>query len=143
MTYYAPNNQKDLEKLKNLIEQKKDIKKLRLNRKIQKETLNQDLAKIYAPITKNQQEQTKIIKEGQENQLKSIQDQTDQIKAITFCIKKVPKQIVENTILKLTDNNPELFRNICQNYYNPLSSYVDMKLYDYEDFPLSGLREIK
>ena len=64
MTFYAPNNQFDLEKLKNLIEQKKDIKKLRLNRKIQKETLNKDLAEIYAPITKNQQEQTKIIKEG-------------------------------------------------------------------------------
>ena len=42
------------------------------------------MAEIYAPITKNQQEQTKIIKEGQENQLKAIQDQTDQIKAITL-----------------------------------------------------------
>ena len=29
-----------------------------------------------------------------------------------FYIKKVPKQIVENTILKLIDTNPELFRNI-------------------------------
>ena len=74
----------DLEKLQNLIEQKKDIKKLGLNRKIQKETLNKDLAEIYAPITKNQKEQTEIIKEGQENQLKAIQDQTDQIKAITL-----------------------------------------------------------
>ena len=83
MSYYAPNNQKDLEKLENLIEQKKDIKKLRLNGKIQKETLNQDLAEIYAPFTKNQKEQTEIIKLGQENQLKAIQDQTDQIKAIT------------------------------------------------------------
>ena len=83
MTYYAPNNQKDLEKLQNLIEQKKDIKKLRLNRKIEKETLNKDLAEIYAPITKNQEKQTEIIKERQENQLKAIQDQTDQIKAIT------------------------------------------------------------
>ena len=83
MTYYAPNNKEDLEKLKNLIEQKKDIKKLRLNRKIQKETLNKNLAEIYAPITKNQEKQTEIIKEGQENQLKAIQDQTDQIKAIT------------------------------------------------------------
>ena len=73
----------DLEKLKNLIEQKKDIKKLRLNRKIQKETLNKDLAEIYAPITKNQEKQTEIIKEGQKNQLKAIEDQTDQIKAIT------------------------------------------------------------
>ena len=83
MTYYAPNNQFDLEKLQNLIKQKKDIKKLRLNRKIEKETLNKDLAEIYAPITKNQEKQTEIIKEGQENQLKAIQDQTDQIKAIT------------------------------------------------------------
>ena len=83
MTFYAPNNQFDLEKLQNLIEQKKDIKKLRLNRKIEKETLNKDLAEIYAPITKNQEKQTEIIKEGQENQLKAIQDQTDQIKAIT------------------------------------------------------------
>ena len=71
MTFYAPNNKEDLEKLKNLIEQKKDIKKLRLNRKIQKETLNKDLAEIYAPITKNQEKQTEIIKQGQENQLRS------------------------------------------------------------------------
>ena len=84
MTFYAPNNQFDLEKLQNLIKQKKDIKKLRLNRKIEKETLNKDLAEIYAPITKNQEKQTEIIKEGQENQLKAIQDQTDQIKAITL-----------------------------------------------------------
>ena len=65
------------------MKKKKDNKKLRLNRKIQKKTLNKDLAEIYAPMTKNQQEQTKIIKEGQENQLKAIQDQTDQIKALT------------------------------------------------------------
>ena len=45
MTFYAPNNIEDLQKLKNLIEQKKDIKKLRLNRKIQKETLNKDLSR--------------------------------------------------------------------------------------------------
>ena len=84
MTYYAPNNQFDLEKLQNLIKQKKDIKKLRLNRKIEKETLNKDLAEIYAPITKNQEKQTEIIKEGQKNQLKAIEDQTDEIKALTL-----------------------------------------------------------
>ena len=83
MAFFTPNNKDDLEKLKNLIEQKKDIKKLRLNRKIEKETLNKDLAEIYAPITKNQQEQTKIIKGGQENQLKAIQDQTNVIKTLT------------------------------------------------------------
>ena len=41
------------------------------------------MAEIYAPLTKNQKEQTQIIKEGQQNQLKAIQNQTDQIKAIT------------------------------------------------------------
>ena len=52
---------------------RQDIRNLRLNRKIEEETLNKDLAEIYAPITKNQEKQTEIIKEGQENQLKAIQ----------------------------------------------------------------------
>ena len=60
-----------------------------------------------------------------------------------FYIKKIPKQMIENTLLKLIDNNPELFRNISQNYYTPIASYIDMKLYDYKDYPLNGLREIK
>ena len=34
MTYYTPTNIEDLEKLKKIINQKKDIKKLRLNNKI-------------------------------------------------------------------------------------------------------------
>ena len=72
MSYYTPNNKGDLEKLKNLIEKKKDIKKLRLNRKIEKETLNKGLAEIYAPITKNQEKQTEIIKEGQKKTTSSI-----------------------------------------------------------------------
>ena len=38
---------------------------------------------MYAPITKNQEKQTKIITEGQQNQLEAIQNQTDEIKAIT------------------------------------------------------------
>ena len=60
-----------------------------------------------------------------------------------FYIKKIPKQMVEYTLLKLIDTNPELFRNICQNYNNPIASYIDMKIYEYKDFPLHGLREIK
>ena len=60
-----------------------------------------------------------------------------------FYIKKIPKQMVEYTLLKLIDTNPELFRNISQNYYTPIASYIDMKLYDYKDYPLNGLREIK
>ena len=70
MTFYTPNNQSDLDKSKNLIEQKRDIKKLRLNRKIQKETVSKGLAEIYAPITKNQEKQTEIIKEGKKINLK-------------------------------------------------------------------------
>ena len=61
----------------------------------------------------------------------------------SFYIRKLPKQMVESTLLKLIDNNPELFRNISQNYNNPLSSYADMKLYENKDYPLYGLREIK
>ena len=34
MSYYSPNNIEDLEKLKKIIEQRKDIKKLRLNKKM-------------------------------------------------------------------------------------------------------------
>ena len=49
MSYYAPNNQSDLKKLQNLIEQNKDIKKLGLNRKIQKETLKQRLGRNLCP----------------------------------------------------------------------------------------------
>ena len=36
MSYYSPNNIEDLEKLKKIIDQRKDIKKLRLNKKIKK-----------------------------------------------------------------------------------------------------------
>ena len=43
--------------------------------------------------------------------------------------------MVEYTLLKLIDTNPELFRKISQNYYNALSSYVDMKLYEDKDYP--------
>ena len=60
-----------------------------------------------------------------------------------FYVRKLPKQMVENTLLNLTDTNPELFRNKSQNYNNPLSNYVDMKLYNYTDYTLYGLREIK
>ena len=83
MTFYAPNNKEDLEKLKKTNRTEKRHQKITLNRKIEKKTLNKDLAEIYAPLTKNQEKQTKIIKEGQQNQLKAIQDQTDQIKALT------------------------------------------------------------
>ena len=79
MTYYTPNNIEDLEKLKNIINQKKDIKKQRLNKKILKTTQNYDLAEQYAPITKLQEKQTEVIKQGQDDQKEAL----DTLKAIT------------------------------------------------------------
>ena len=79
MTSYTPNNIEDLEKLKNIINQKKDIKKLRLNNKILKTTQNYDLAEQYAPITKLQEKQTEVIKQGQDDQKQAFET----LKAIT------------------------------------------------------------
>ena len=79
MRYYSPNNIEDLEKLKKIIEQRKDIKKLRLNKKIKKETLNYDLAEQYAPITKLQED----IKKGQEENTQAIEDQSKILKSIS------------------------------------------------------------
>ena len=79
MTYYTPINIEDLEKLKNIINQRKDIKKLRLNKKILKTTQNYDLAEQYAPITKLQEKQTEVIKQGQDDQKQAFEI----LKAIT------------------------------------------------------------
>ena len=79
MTYYTPTNIEDLEKLKNIINQRKDIKKLRLNKKILKTTQNYDLAEQYAPITKLQEKQTEVIKQGQDDQKQAFET----LKAIT------------------------------------------------------------
>ena len=79
MTNYTPTNIEDLEKLKNIINQRKDNKKLRLNNKIMKTTQNFDLAEQYAPITKLQEKQTEVIKQGQDDQKPSFET----LKAIT------------------------------------------------------------
>ena len=73
MTYYTPTKIEDLEKLKNIINQKQDIKKLRLNNKILKTTQNYDLAEQYAPITKLQEKQTEVIKQGQDDQKQAFE----------------------------------------------------------------------
>ena len=64
---------------KKLITRKKDIKKLRLNYKIIKTTQNYDLAEQYAPITKLQEKQTEIIKQGHDDQKQAFET----LKAIT------------------------------------------------------------
>ena len=79
MTYYTPTNIEDLEKLKKIINRKKDLKKLRLNNKIVKTTQNYDLAEQYAPITKLQENQTEVIKQGQDDQKQAFET----LKAIT------------------------------------------------------------
>ena len=72
MAFFAPKNIEDLNKLKKLINQKNDIKKQRLNEKIQKTTLNYDLAEQYAPILNLQEKQIK----GQEDNTQAIEAQT-------------------------------------------------------------------
>ena len=79
MNYYTPTNIEDLEKLKKIINQKKDIKKLRLNNKISKTTQNCDLAEQYAPMTKLAEKQTEVIKQGQADQKQAFET----LKAIT------------------------------------------------------------
>ena len=57
-----------------------------------------------------------------------------------YYIKHVPKQMVAYSLVKLFDNNPELFREHIEKFNNPISSYIKYKLYDYIDLPLVGLR---
>ena len=56
---------------------------------------------------KIKKEQTKIIKEGQENQLKAIQDQTDQIKAITSLPSTSAIESTERTIPAIESSQSE------------------------------------
>ena len=51
MTYYTPNNIEDIDKMKPIINQRKDIKKLQLNKKINKQTLNYNLTEANTAIT--------------------------------------------------------------------------------------------
>ena len=85
MSFYTPNVD-DLEKLKKIINQKRDIKKQRLNRKIQKAAFFYVLAEQYAPITQLQEKQIK----RQEDHTRSIEDQTRTLEAITTPAIKSP-----------------------------------------------------
>ena len=79
MAFFAPKNIEDLNKLKKLINQKNDIKKQRLNKKIQNTTLNYDLAEQYAPILNLQEKQIK----GQEDNTRAIETQTKMLEEDT------------------------------------------------------------
>ena len=110
MSYYSPNNIEDLEKLKKIIEQRKDIKKLRLNKKIKKETLNYDLAEQYAPIIKTQEKQTEVIKKGQEENTQAIKDQT--LSLLTPAIKDDDDDVDSNNYTNSIQDEDEENRNI-------------------------------
>ena len=86
MTFYTPKNIEDLNKLKKLINQKRNFKKQRLNREIQKTTLNYDLAEQHAPIMKLQEKQIK----RHEDHTQAIADQTKMLEAITTPAIKSP-----------------------------------------------------
>ena len=124
MTYYTPNNIEDLEKIKNIIKQRKDIKTLRLNTKIQKETQNYDLAEQYAPITKLQEKQTEVIKEGQDAQTKAIQNHTETMKALT-----APLIEDESTPSIGGDDEVQVTKSIDSRMADVLSSLVDYETY--------------
>ena len=97
MTFYSPKNDEDLEKIKTIIEQKKNIKKMNLNKKIQKQTLNYDLAEQYAPITDLQKKTTEDIMKGQQEQKLAIEDQTkairDQTNIMTNMLPELPEEM--------------------------------------------------
>ena len=59
-------------------------------RKIQKATLNYELAEQYAPITKIHEKQTKVIKKGQEDQTRVIEDQAKILEEFTTAAIKSP-----------------------------------------------------
>ena len=97
MTFYSPKNSEELEKIKTIIEQKKNIKKMNLNKKIQKQTQNYDLAEQYAPITDLQKKTTEDIMKGQQEQKLAIEDQTkairDQTNIMTNMLPELPEEM--------------------------------------------------
>ena len=62
--------------MKNRINQKRDIKKQKINNRIQKATLDYDFFEEYAAIKRLQENQTKVIKKGQKDQTRAIEDQS-------------------------------------------------------------------
>ena len=94
MTFYSPKNTEELEKIKSIINQKKGIKKMKLNEKIQKRTLDYDLAEQYAPITDIQKKTT----EAQQEQKLAIEEQT---RIMSDMIPELPEEmptILDNRI---------------------------------------------
>ena len=79
MTYYTPNKIEDIDKMKPIINHRKDIKKLQLNKKINKQTLNYNLTEANTAITDLRKKQTEVIKPGQEENTKQKHNQTEAI----------------------------------------------------------------
>ena len=104
MTFYSPKNSEELEKIKSIINQKKDIKKMKLNKKIQKQTLDYDLAEQYAPITDLQKKTIDDITKGQQEQKLAIENQT---KLMTAMIPDLPETIptIEDNRINAIDSD--------------------------------------
>ena len=70
---------------------------MNLNKKIQKQTLNYDLAEQYAPITNLQKKTTEDIMKGQQEQKLAIEDQTkgirDQTNILTNMLPELPEEM--------------------------------------------------
>ena len=98
MSYHVVRNMEDLEKLGKFSEQNEAIKRQKLIDKVNKQNLNYNLTEKYKPLTKAQEEQSNLIKEGQlkqaiqlneiqlkqAEQLQAIEDQTNQIQSLAL-----------------------------------------------------------
>ena len=164
MTFYSPKNDEELEKIKTIIEQKKKIKKMNLNKKIQKQTLNYYLAEQYAPITDLQKKTTEDIMKGQQEQKLAIEDQTkairDQTNIMTNMLQELPEEMpaiadnelqinaidggISDKLNRLTNNGSYSKFNFIKNDLNNYSinenpfQIVDKKLkFDNKEYEIS------
>ena len=80
---------------------------MKLNKKIQKQTLNYDLAEQYAPITDLQKKTTEDIKKGQQEQKLAIEEQTKAIKDQTRIMSNMIPELPEE-IPAILDNEPQI-----------------------------------
>ena len=108
MTFYSPKNSEELEKIKSIINPKKDIKKMKLNKKIQKQTLNYDLAEQYARITDLQKKTTEDIKKGQQEQKLAIENQTRAIENQTENMRDIMEELPNAQIPAIEDDEPHI-----------------------------------
>ena len=103
---YTPNNFEEYEELNEIIQSKKQVKALKLKKKLDKQGFHYDMEKVFEPVTETVKEQTKATKEQSEKQIKAsekqikaiqgqteaIQEQTDDLKCVFKDIENLHKQ---------------------------------------------------